>query len=356
MTPDPTDEILIERVGPWGVVTLNRPQALNALNLGMVAAFRAALDEWAGDDSVKAVLVRGAGEKAFCAGGDVRWVAETARADIDAACAFFREEYRLNSAIHHFQKPYVALIDGIVMGGGVGVSVHGHMRVAGDRTLFAMPETGIGLFPDVGGGYFLPRLADGLGLYYALTGARAKAADCLAAGVATHYAPSDRFPDLAEALLAAPLAGDAHEGVGRILRDFSGDAGAAPIEAQRANIACFFVRPATFDGLLAALRASDDEFSKSTAETLARMSPTSCKLTFEQLRRGALLDFDDVMRMEFRMVRRVIAGHDFAEGVRAQLIDKDRNPRWSPASFDAVSDAAIAEYFAPLGANELVLP
>ena len=200
-----THEIEFEQKGSWGVVTLNRPQALNALTWPMVEKFRAQLKRWEREASVEAVLIKGTGDKAFCAGGDIRWLADAARKDAGHASGFFREEYRLNAAIHHLTKPYVALIDGIVMGGGVGVSVHGDFRVAGDRTLFAMPETGIGLFPDVGGGYFLPLLHGGVGLYFALTGARAKAADCMAAGVATHYTPTNKMADLEAGLLDLEL-------------------------------------------------------------------------------------------------------------------------------------------------------
>ncbi|MCK5749364.1 MAG: enoyl-CoA hydratase/isomerase family protein, partial [Oricola sp.] len=167
-----TNDILFEETGDWGVVTINREKALNALTLDMVAAMRAQLTKWAGARSpVKAVMVKSAGGRAFCAGGDIRWLHDKAKQDPAGACEFFREEYRNNSLIYHYPKPYVAMIDGVVMGGGVGISVHGDFRVAGDQTLFAMPETGIGLFPDVGGGHFMPRLHDGLGLYYALTGA-----------------------------------------------------------------------------------------------------------------------------------------------------------------------------------------
>ena len=178
--------------------------------------------------SVGAVLIKGAGEKAFCAGGDIRWLHDTAKKDPKHACEFFHEEYRLNALIHHFEKPYVALIDGVVMGGGVGLSVHGDFRVAGDRTLFAMPETGIGLFPDVGGGHFLPRLHDGLGLYYALTGTRAKAADCMAAGIATHYVPSEK-PANSRELLSLSFGGHARADIEAVLDAHADDPGAAPV-------------------------------------------------------------------------------------------------------------------------------
>lgn len=351
-----TAEILFDRTGAWGLVTLNRPEALNALTWNMVEQFRRQLVEWERDSAVRAVLVRGAGEKAYCAGGDIRWLRDEARKDPAGACGFFREEYRLNAAIHHFTKPYVAIIDGVVMGGGVGVSVHGDFRVAGDRTLFAMPETGIGLFPDVGGGYFMPRLKDGIGLYFALTGARAKAADCMAAGVATHYAPTDAMPSLIDTLLSATLGAHAHAEVEAILDAASGDPGAAQLNADRAEIKALFDGRASIDDVFAAARLRGTPFSEDVFKTLKRMSPTSLKLTFEQMKRGHGLDFDHVMQMEFRIVRRVMEGHDFFEGVRAQIIDKDRNPKWRPEALDAVSAEDIDRYFASLGAEGLVLP
>ncbi|MEL7486928.1 MAG: enoyl-CoA hydratase/isomerase family protein [Pseudomonadota bacterium] len=349
-----TDDIQFEEFNGWGVVTLNRPEALNALTLGMVKAFRKTLLDWQAHPKIRAVLVKGAGDRAFCAGGDIRWLHDTAKKDVSAACDFFREEYRNNAVIYHFTKPYVSLIDGVVMGGGVGVSVHGDFRVAGDRTLFAMPETGIGLFPDVGGGHFMPRLHDGLGLYYALTGARAKAADCMAAGIATHYTPTEQMPELETALLETALTSHAHADVEAVLDQFAGDPGHAPINDLRAQIKAEFEAPASLDALLRSLERDGAQVTTEFYETLSRMSPTSLALTFRQMREGHALDFDDVMRMEFRMVSRVMQGHDFFEGVRAQILDKDRQPKWSPSSLSAVSDADIDAYFEPLGDAELV--
>jgi len=351
-----TSDILFEHTGSWGVVTLNREKALNALTWDMVKAMRAQLINWAGDDAVKAVLVKGAGEKSFCAGGDIRWLHDAAKEDPACASEFFREEYRNNSLIYHYPKPYVALIDGIVMGGGVGISVHGDFRVAGDATLFAMPETGIGLFPDVGGGHFMPRLHDGLGLYYALTGARAKAADCMAAGIATHYTPADKYAALEAALLAVPLGDKPHADIETVLDVYAGDPGHAGVNDLRGDIARLFQGHATLEALMSALEQDESEFASKTVETLARMSPTSLVLTFEQMKRGHMLDFDDNMKMEFRMVSRVMEGKDFFEGVRAQILDKDREPKWTPASLAEVSDADITAYFEELGEAELVLP
>ncbi|WP_375207799.1 enoyl-CoA hydratase/isomerase family protein [Hyphococcus sp.] len=351
-----SEEILFDQTGDWGVVTLNREKALNALNWDMVKTMRARLTQWAGDSSVKAVLVKGAGAKAFCAGGDIRWLHDTAKDDPAYASEFFREEYRNNSLIYHYPKPYVAMIDGIVMGGGVGISVHGDFRVAGDATLFAMPETGIGLFPDVGGGHFMPRLHDGLGLYYALTGARAKAADCMAAGVATHYAGAEKYSELEKALIETPLGDHAHADIETVLDVYAGYPGHAGVNDLRPEIARLFQGHATLAALMAALESDGGDFAKTTHATLLKMSPTSMALTFEQMQRGHGLDFDEVMKMEFRMVRRIMEGHDFFEGVRAQIIDKDRNPKWSPDELSKVDPSAIEIYFEGLENIELKLP
>ncbi len=350
-----TSDILFEHSGDWGVVTLNREKALNALTWEMVKAMHAQLLEWAAEKAVRGVLVRSMGERAFCAGGDIRWLHDAAKKDPAEASEFFRDEYTNNALIYHYPKPYVTLIDGIVMGGGVGISVHGDFRVAGDATLFAMPETGIGLFPDVGGGHFMPRLHDGVGLYYALTGARAKVADCMAAGIATHYTPTDKMAALEEALLDASLSDHAHADIEAVLDEYAGDPGHAPINDLRTDIARLFQGHETAAELFGALHADNSDFAGETLKILKRMSPTSIRITVEQMRRGHQLDFDQNMKMEFRMVRRVMSGHDFFEGVRAQIIDKDRNPKWTPATLAEVRDADIAPYFEPLGDTELVL-
>jgi len=344
-----TEEILFEQAGAWGVITLNRPKALNALTPGMVVAMKTQLDAWASDASIHAVMIKGAGEKSFCAGGDIRWLHDTARDDIDGACDFFREEYTNNAAVFHFPKPYVAMIDGIVMGGGVGVSVHGDFRVAGDRTLFAMPETGIGLFPDVGGGYFMPRLSHGVGLYYALTGARAKAADCLATGIATHYTPTDQMVGLLENLLAIDFSsGDPFDLIDTVLDATSADIPEAPIALHATTIAQCFAGQPSLDAVLNALREDGSAFAHETLQAIERMSPTSLHLTFEQMRRGADMEFNEVMQMEFAIVSRVMANHDFFEGVRALIIDKDKAPKWKPANLSEVSAEHIDPYFTPL--------
>ncbi|MGD0145115.1 MAG: enoyl-CoA hydratase/isomerase family protein [Rhizomicrobium sp.] len=340
-------EVLFERRGALGLITLNRPKALNALTHGMCLAIKAQLDAWANDSAVKTVAVRGAGERAFCAGGDIRALYDSGRAGTSYALDFYRDEYRLDATIKHFPKPYVALIRGIVMGGGVGVSLHGSHRVADESTMFAMPETGIGLFPDVGGSYFLPQLPGETGMYLALTGARLKCADSLKSGVATHFVPAAKTDMLIERLTAG-------EGPDAAIGALAGDAGAPSLAEHRAAIdRCF--AGSSVEAILAALDADAGDWARATAATIRTKSPTSLRIAFRQLRTGRKLEFDDCMRMEFRMVNRVIAGHDFYEGVRATIIDKDQSPKWKPATLEAVSDAEIDSYFAPLGEKELKL-
>ncbi len=345
-------EILFEVKGGIGLVTLNRPKALNALTHEMCLALNAQLTEWETDARVKAVLIEGAGEKAFCAGGDIVKLYNEGRAGGDYPYHFYRDEYLLNTRIKHFPKPYIALIDGIVMGGGVGVSVHGSHRIATERTLFAMPESGIGLFPDVGGTYFLPRLEGELGMYLGLTGARLKAADSVFAGIAHNYIEAAQLPALKEALCAHGFSNDASAELDDILKGFATNPGAGPIEEKLPQINRHFSK-GSVTAIIDSLQSDDDPWAAKTADSLLTKSPTSMKLTFEQLRRGAKLDFDDCMRMEFRMVARVIKGVDFYEGTRAAVIDKDQSPKWKPARLDEVSEADIAAYFAPLPDGEL---
>jgi enoyl-CoA hydratase len=340
-------DVLFERRGAVGLITLNRPKALNALTRDMCVAMKAQLADWATDDTVKTVLIRGVGERAFCAGGDIRALYESGKAGTPYALDFYRDEYRLDAAIKHYPKPYVALVHGIVMGGGVGVSVHGSHRIADETTTFAMPETGIGLFPDVGGSWFLPRMPGELGMCIALTGERLRTADCVYAGVATHFVPAAQN----EALIAALEAGTEPD---LVLQSFAEDRGAGSLAGNREIIDRTFSE-GSVDGILAALDADGSEWAKASAATIRKKSPTSLKITFRQLREGQHLSFDDCMRMEFRMVNRVIAGHDFYEGVRATIIDKDNAPNWRPADLAQVSEEDVRAYFAPLGDKELRL-
>jgi len=347
-------EILFERRGAAGLVTLNRPQALNAVTHDMVRRLRAQLDAWAADDAIARVVITAAGERAFSAGGDIRALYDLGQAGRHAeALQFWRDEYPLNAAIKNYRKPYVALIDGLVMGGGVGVSVHGSHRVAGDRFHFAMPEVGIGFFPDVGATWFLPRLPGELGTYCALTGERFNAADACAAGIATHRIPSARFAALLDGLTGTVS-------VDALLAAFAEPAGEGPVMPRRAAIDRLFAGDRVED-ILAALdrdaasASADAAWAGKTAATMRTKSPLSLKLALAQVRRGKTWDFETCMRAEFRIVSRVIHGSDFYEGVRAVIVDKDNKPRWRPATLAEVSDADVERHFAPLGAEELVL-
>jgi len=360
MTPAGSDEVRFSQRGPLGVITMTRPKALNALTLPMIRLIRPALQAWARDDGIRAVVIEGEGERAFCAGGDVRAVWEAGKSSHVAGepgrltADFFREEYGLNHLIHHYPKPYVALIDGITMGGGVGLSIHGPVRIATERTLFAMPETAIGLFPDVGGSWFLPRLPGGIGLYLALTGERLKAPDCLYAGIATHWAPSSRLPEIMEALERADWT-QGLSGLRRALSPLTGHPGEAGIlPALRPAIDRCFAGKESVEAVLAALEAEGSDWAKATLATLAKRSPTSMKVAFEQLRRGAAQSFDESMTMEYRLSQAAMrSGSDFYEGIRAVLVDKDHAPKWSPATLGAVDAALVDGFFAPLGKYDL---
>jgi enoyl-CoA hydratase/carnithine racemase len=362
--PDESD-IILERRGAAGVVTLNRPAALNAVNRGMVGTLRDALEQWRHDDAVSRVIVTAAGGKAFSAGGDLRAIYDAGRnGRQQESLHFWREEYALNAAIRHYPKPYVALIDGIVMGGGVGVSVHGSHRVAGDRFDFAMPEVGIGFFPDVGATWFLPRLPGEIGTWCALTGARLKAADAVAAGIATHRVASARFGELAEALCGT-------EAVDAVLAGFSsepaaGGNNAAPkddkgaVTPYRGAIDRIFAAGSVED-VLAGLDAEATAAGGSTswaggvAAAIRAKAPLSLKIALAQMRRGRHWSFSDCMQAEFRIVSRVVYGHDFYEGIRAVIIDKDNRPQWRPDTLAAVTADLVDNHFAPID-SELMLP
>jgi enoyl-CoA hydratase len=341
------DEILFERRGAAGLVTLNRPKALNAVTHGMVHALRAQLDAWAEDAGVTRVVVTAAGERAFSAGGDIRALTDLGKVGKhDEALQFWRDEYALNAAIKNYRKPYVSLIDGIVMGGGVGVSVHGSHRVAGDRFSFAMPEVGIGFFPDVGATWFLPRMPGEEGTYCALTGERFGTSDGLAAGIATHRIPSARFPALLEGLSGTVP-------VDAVLAAFAEPEDAGSIVQRRDAIDRLFKGDRVEDILAAldreaAFGRTDADWAGKTANTIRNKSPLSLKLALAQVRRGGSMDFATCMRTEFRIVSRVIHGHDFYEGVRAVIVDKDNKPQWQPLTLGEVSDAEVERHFAPL--------
>ena len=342
-------EVVVEKRGAAGFLTLNRPAALNAITLTMVREIAAALDRFERDASVARVVVCGAGERAFSAGGDIRWLYERGMAgDYAAQSEFFRAEYTLNARIKRYPKPYVAVIDGIVMGGGFGVSLHGSHRVATEKASFAMPEVGIGFFPDVGATYVLPRIPRRIGVAMAATGLRANGADMAALGLASVFVDRARLADLAAAL---ERPGD----TAAILSEFASPPPASPLLAEAARIETAFAQ-ADVDKIEAALAADGSEFAIRLRGMIAAKSPTSLGIALEQMRIGAGLSFEDAMRTEFRIVTRICRGHDFYEGVRATIVDKDNSPQWKPAAGQRPARSEIEAYFAPLGSEELTLP
>jgi len=335
-----TEDVLCREEGALGRITLNRPKALNALTRDMCLEMKRALDAWADDPAVKAVAIDAVSGRAFCAGGDIRHLYDD---PTGYAPQFYADEYRLNARIKHYPKPYVALIDGICMGGGVGVSVHGSHRVVTENVIFAMPETAIGFFPDVGGSYFLPRLEGELGMYLALTGLRLKAPDMIYAGVATHFVRAEKIPGIVPRLVAG-------EAPDRILKELSEKADEPILAENRGNIDRDFVQ-GSVEIIIDALQG-EGAWGRETAAALRMKSPTALKVTYREMREGKKLGFDDCMRMEYRLAVHAVASHDFREGVRAVVVDKTQDPKWYPPTLETVSDADVSAYFAPL-ANEL---
>ncbi|XP_040213099.1 3-hydroxyisobutyryl-CoA hydrolase, mitochondrial isoform X3 [Rana temporaria] len=321
-------EVLLAKSGCAAVITMNRPKALNALNLNMARHIYQKLKLWEEDPDTFLVIIKGSGGKAFCAGGDILAVTNAGKSGDRLAQDFFREEYILNNAIGTCRKPYIAFIDGITMGGGVGLSVHGHFRVASEKTLFAMPETAIGLFPDVGGGYFLPRLPGKLGLYISLTGFRLKGRDVQKAGIATHFVESEKSTaDEEKPFILA-------EHLDKINSLFTAN---------------------SVEEIFENLKKDGSSFAQQQLQTLSKMSPTSLKMTFRQLKNGSSLTLQEVLTMEYRLSQACMRGHDFYEGVRAVLIDKDQNPKWKPERLEDVTNEYLDSCFASLGGNDLKL-
>jgi enoyl-CoA hydratase len=344
------DDLLLERRGRMGLIRLNRPQALNALTLDMTRRLDQALKDWAVDPNVSLVVIRAKGSRAFCAGGDIRALYDAGPGSSYTEI-FYRHEYALNRRIFRFPKPYVALVDGIAMGGGVGVSATGSHFVATERTVFAMPETGIGVFPDVGATWLLPRCPGETGIYLGLTGTRIAAADLVALGIAKVTVPSTALETLETELAACETSPE----LDGLLERHKVDPGKPALEPYRDAIDRCFSAP-TVEEILSALATEDTDWARETISTLQTKSPTSLKVSLRQLRLGrSLPDFDTAIRVEFRLMQRFMAGGDFFEGVRALLIDKDQRPRWSPDRLEAVSEATVDAYFAPLD-RELELP
>ena len=337
-------EVLTRIDGSVGHISLNRPKALHALNRDMCESMTAALLAWRDDPAVASILIDHTGERGFCAGGDIRMIAESGAGDVSEAKAFFFTEYRLNHLLFTYPKPVTAVVDGIVMGGGVGISEPAAVRIATERTTYAMPETGIGLFPDVGGGWFLSRLPGQTGLWLALTGTRLKAADTVALGIHTHFVPGERIMALKADLIGGVEPAEA------VAAHRSADPGVPTI--QRDAIDRLFAFD-TVEDIFAALEADGSDWALAQLAVLKTKSPQSMKVSLKQLRIGATLtDFADNMAMEYRLGGRIVSTPDFQEGVRAVVVDKDNAPKWSPAVLDGVTDVAVESFFAPLPAGE----
>jgi len=328
-----TSDTIIERQGGLARFVLNRPKAHNALTHDQVLLLADRLAAWEGDSGVVAVVIEGDGHKSFCAGGDIRALYDHVTAGrVDVVPSFFGDEYRLNRQINIYSKPYVALLDGIVMGGGAGVSINGRYRVATERTLFAMPETAIGFYPDVGGTYFLPRLPGATGLYLALTGNRLHAADTYHTGLATHYVHSAELDALRTALAAAADA----EGIAAVLDRFHRDPGPSPLAEKQWVIDRTFGKE-TLPEILAALEADENPWARHALAVIRSRSPSAVVVAFTAARQGRGLDFDACLRLEYRLSLQVALTRDFIEGIRAVIVDKDQAPRWSPAQIESVS-------------------
>ena len=341
-----TDEVLIRREGVAGFLSLNRPKAIHALTLDMVHAMTTALLEWRDDPEVSVVVIDHAEGRGFCSGGDIAFLRHSALNDGGVSGRkFFHDEYQLNHLIFTYEKPVVAFMDGITMGGGVGISQPARFHVATENTRYAMPETGIGLFPDVGGGWYLSRLPGRIGQFLALTGARLDGAECKWAGLATHYLPHDALAEAKQRIAQG------HE-PGQVLAAQSVTAPEARIEANAVAIARHFASD-RFEDILASLERDDSEWAAKELATLRTKSPQTCKVALRQLHDSlACADFAANMAMEYRIGSRVLTLPDFAEGVRAVIVDKDNSPRWNPASPEGVTDDLIDSIFAPLPYHE----
>ncbi|MBX2855074.1 MAG: enoyl-CoA hydratase/isomerase family protein [Rhodobacteraceae bacterium] len=347
------EDILFERRGRLALITLNRPDKMNALTHNMILSLDAQLRTWAGDDSVEAVAIRAAEGKAFCAGGDIRTLYEQGLEDGSKNFQFYSDEYRLNHRIKNYPKPYIALLDGVVMGGGVGISIHGRYRVAGDNVSFAMPECGIGLFPDVGATFFLPRLPNHFGLHMSLTGQRLDPTEAIYAHVMDYLTPSNRIELIVDQLAAADYEDAPDEVICEILA-MNAIAPQPPKMREHGEEISEAYSKETLEEILSALDGGTP-WAQQQAAIIRSKSPISLRYAFRAYQLGAELAFDACMRLEYRLARACMTGHDFYEGVRAVIIDKDNAPKWSPARLADVTDAAVAAAIEPLGAEELRL-
>ena len=344
---DAAPEVLVRVQNGIGHLTLNRPDALHALTTNMCQIIIAALQDWRENDAIEMVLLDHTGARGFCAGGDIRMLATSVQTDGVEARAFFYIEYQLDHLIKTYAKPVISVMDGTVMGGGVGIALPASIRIATERTTFAMPETGIGLFPDVGGGWYLPRLPGAAGYWMGLTGARLKAADCMELGLTTHYIATAQL----EAFKADLVASTGPNRLAEALSAYSSDPGPAPIAAQQAAIDTHFSAP-TLEAVMDSLAADDSDWARQQRALLLTKSPQALKVALRQLQTGAkATDFAQVLAMEYRISARVVSRPDFSEGVRAVIIDKDNAPLWAPARLQDVDTALLDGIFAPLPAD-----
>lgn len=355
MVDAPEKDLIACREGAAGIIRLNRPKAINALTLEMTREIAAALDEFEADPGVSLVLLEGAGERGLCAGGDIRGLYESAKAGGDLGPVFWREEYILNARIPEFPKPYIAYMDGLVMGGGVGLSAHGAHRVVTDKTKMAMPEVGLGFFPDVGGTWLLSRAPGEIGTYFALTGQTMTGADAIYAGAADVLIASSHWPALRDALTNAPLRATG-EDVRAIMAQYAAADIVAPVAAHRAQIDRAFAHD-TVEAIVAALKQDGSEFALATLRALSEKSPTALKVTLQLLRRArGSKSLKESLVREYNSALAVFTSSEFLEGVRAAIIDKDRKPTWSPLRIEDVTPDIVEKYFAPNGTYKLVFP
>ncbi|MEM7214899.1 MAG: enoyl-CoA hydratase/isomerase family protein [Pseudomonadota bacterium] len=341
-----TDDIHIRKVGPTGRITLTRPEALNAMTYEMCMAIGEALEVWRNDKDVRIIVIDAEGNRAFCSGGDIAELYRTGKAgDFEYGRKFWRDEYRINEKIKNYPKPYVAIMDGIVMGGGVGISAHGSHRIVTENTLFAMPECGIGLAPDVGGNWMLARAPGRIGEYLAATGARLKAADCLYSGIADAYVPSSKLPELVEALEdTADLS---------FIDTFLDEPEPGVLEDEKRTIGQYFSLESAVD-IIKALEATDGEWEAQAAKLMRRSCPLSVACAIEIVRTSReAATIEDVLKQEYRFTYRSMSHGDFIEGIRAQIIDKDRKPDWQPAALEELDKAKISTMLESLGEHEL---
>ncbi len=355
MTAADEGDLIVRREGAAGIIRLNRPRAINAMTLEMSLGIDAALDRFEADPEVAVVLLEGAGERGLCAGGDIRGLYESSKDGGDLGKVFWRQEYIMNARIAAFPKPYVAYMDGLVMGGGVGLSAHGRHRIATERTKLAMPEVGLGFFPDVGGTWLLSRAPGELGAYFGLTGVTMNGPDAIHARFADAVVSTTRWPDLRE-VLTKLRPGTLSSEVTRLIDGFATGETAGPVAAQQDKIDVWFAHDSMHD-IIAALKQDGSELAAATLKALSEKSPRGMVVTLKLLRlaRGAT-SLEECLVREYRAALEVFRSDDFREGVRAAIIDKDRNPRWSPPDIDDVTPAMLAPYLADIGADELTFP